>query len=295
MNWWKELKGKVRLKEPLCKHTTFKIGGACAYFIEPKDAADLKLLLNLLKRYKIPCKVIGSGSNILAGAGFIEGAVIHLNSPYFKKINFRKNCLEAGSGCILSRLISAAVNKGFSGCEFMEGIPGTVGGALVMNAGRASEKESFGDLVETVMVMDYNGNTKVLDKTKLEFSYRSSNLGKYIILGAGIKLIKRAKEETRNKIKQYLDYRRATQDYSGPSAGCVFKNPPGSSAGRLIDLCGLKGKSIGKARISENHANFIINMGGAEAGDVLKLIAFVKRKVKNKFNITLEPEIKIWK
>jgi UDP-N-acetylmuramate dehydrogenase len=294
MNWWKELKGRVRAREPLTTHTTFKIGGRCRYFIEPKGAGDLKLLLNLLKRYKIPFLVMGSGSNILAGDKKIESAVIHLGTAAFKKISFKKDLVEIGAGCLLSQLIICASNKGFGGHEFLAGIPGTIGGALMMNAGRAKNKQAIADLVEKVIVMDYNGNIKALRKKDLRFGYRKSNLVKYIILSAQIKLVKSNKREIKNRIKEYLDYRRARQDYKMPSAGCVFKNPPQFSAGRLIDLCGLKGRRIGGACISTKHANFIINEDKAKAGDVLKLMQLVKKEVKNKFNITLEPEIKIW-
>ncbi len=163
-----------------------------------------------------------------------------------------------------------------------------------MNAGAGKEHKGFGDLVENVTVMDYNGSIKALTKKGLKFGYRSSNLSKYIILSTRIKLIRKSKLEIQNKIKGYLRYRKKTQDANWASAGCVFKNPPGISAGSLIDLCGLKGKKIGGACISDRHANFIINQAKAKASDVLKLIALAKRKVKDQFNIDLEPEIKIW-
>ena len=294
MNWWKELKGKIKFKEPLKKHTAFKIGGACRYFIEPKGREDLKLLLNALKRYNISFLVIGAGSNILAADKGFKGAVIRLASPDFKKISFKGNFAEVGAGCLLAQLIVTARNNGFSGQEFLTGIPGTVGGALIMNAGAGKEHKGFGDLVENVTVMDYNGSIKAMAKKGLKFGYRSSNLSKYIILSTRIKLIKKSKLEIQNKIKGYLRCRKKTQDANWASAGCVFKNPPGISAGSLIDLCGLKGKKIGGACISDRHANFIINQAKAKASDVLKLIALAKRKVKDKFNIDLEPEIKIW-
>ena len=153
---------------------------------------------------------------------------------------------------------------------------------------------SIGDIVEEVSVMDYAGNIMTLKRKELDFSYRRSNLSDYVILDANFKLFKKDKEEIKNEINKYLDYRKRTQDISSPSAGCIFKNPPQESSGRLIDLCGLKGKSIGDAFISLKHANFILNKGRAKAEDVLGLITLVKREVKVRFGVDLEPEIKIW-
>jgi len=293
MNWWKNLKGKVRLKESLKAHTTFRIGGPAKYFVEPKGIDDLRLLLNLVKRYKISTLVIGAGSNILINDKGIDGVVLRLNSPSFKKFSLKNNHLEVGAGCLLSKVVLLTKEYSLSGIEFLTGIPGTVGGALVMNAG-VSDK-NISDVVENVKVMDYNGNIKTLNKKDIKFGYRTSNLSKYIILSVCIKLIKKNKEEIQNRIKRYSDYRRATQDLSWPSAGCIFKNPTQDAAGRLIDLCGLKGKRRGDACISQRHANFILNQGKARAEDILKLMDLVRIEVKKKFNITLEAEIKIWK
>jgi UDP-N-acetylmuramate dehydrogenase len=292
MNWWKELKGKIRLSEPLKNHTSFKIGGRAKFFVEPKDTADLKLLLNLVKKHKVPVFVIGAGSNILISDRGVNGLVTRLNSPFFKKVSLKNNCLEAGSGTELSRLLLFAYQHGLSGLEFLAGIPGTLGGALAMNAG--IPEENIADAVEKVTVMDYNGRIKILNKKNIKFSYRQSSLAKYIILSTQIKLRKKKKKEIREKIKQYLDFRKPRQDYSFPSAGCVFKNAGSYSAGRLIDLCGLKGRRIGNAQISLKHANFILNLGGARASDVSQLMHLIRKKVKDKFNIILEPEIKIW-
>lgn len=301
MSWWKDLRGKISLNEPLKIHTTFRIGGPTRFFIEPKDINDLKLLLNLLKRYKIPFLVIGAGSNILVSDEGLDVAVIHLNSSYFKKFFFENNYLRIGSGAMLSQVVLLAQRRDLSGPEFLVGIPGTVGGALVMNAGilekvksQKSKAKNIGDLVENVTVMDFGGNVKTLNKKEIKFQYRKSNLSKYIILNARIKLIKKNKQEIKDKINRYLNFRRMTQDLSLPSAGCIFKNPKGDSAGRLIDLCGLKGRKIGDARISLKHANFILNLGNTNAKDVFKLVDLMRKEVKNKFNITLEPEIKIW-
>jgi UDP-N-acetylmuramate dehydrogenase len=294
MNWWKSLEGKVSLSEPLRNYTTFKIGGKAKFFIEPKDIKNLKLLLNLVKKYRIPFFVIGSGSNILVNDKGIAGIVLRLNSSYFKKISFHNNQLNVGSSVLLNKLVLFTQDHGLSGAEFLAGIPGTVGGALVMNAGVSGKVKSIGDLVEDVTVMDYDGNIKTLQKKEIEFGYRESGLSKYIILSTRLRLVRKSKKEIKRRIKKYLDYRRTTQDLSHPSAGCIFKNPAGYSAGRLIDLCGLKGKRIGDACISLKHANFIINLGHSKASNVLRLMDLVEKKVKDRFNITLRPEIKIW-
>jgi len=273
-------------------HTTFKIGGPAKYFIEPKDTHELKLLLSSIKRYNIPLLVIGGGSNILVNDRGVRAIVLSLNPPIFKKISFHNNHVFAASGVALSRVIRLAQKQGLSGLEFLSGIPGRVGGALAMNAGIPGE--NIGDLVEEASVMDYNGNIKNLNKKKIKFGYRASSLSKYIILSARLKLIKKDKQEIKNRIKRYLSRRKLTQDLSWSSAGCIFKNPKGVSAGELIDLCGLKGKRIGGACISRIHANFILNLGQARARDVLKLMDLAKKDVKKKFNVSLEPEIKIW-
>jgi UDP-N-acetylmuramate dehydrogenase len=294
MNWWENLKGKVRLREPLKGHTTFKIGGPAKYFIEPKDVADLKLLLGLAKGRNLPVFMIGAGSNILAGDKGINALVVKLNSPYFKKIDFKAVSFTVSSGCLLSRVINYSKNRGVSSLECLSGIPGTIGGALAMNAGIAGK--NIGDLVEEVTIMDYNGKIKSLKKTQIKFGYRNSSLAKSVILSARFSCRHKKKQEIEASIREAFDWRRQKQELSLPSAGCVFKNPSGTvTAGKLIDLAGLKGKRIGDACISSKHANFIVNAGAASGKDVLALMRAIKRRVKDKFNIDLQPEIKIWK
>lgn len=292
MSWQRNLKGKIRFEEPLKKHATFKIGGPARFFIEPSDIADLKLLLTSAKKYKIPVLVIGSGSNILISDKGVAGMVLKLDSASFRRVFIKRNCLEAGSGVTLRQLIRVAAERALSGAQFLAGIPGTVGGALAINAGAWGK--NIGELVQKATVMDYNGNIKVLNKKDIRFRYRKSSLSKFIILSVCIKLAKKNRKEIKGEINKYLEYRRNTQDASLPNAGCIFKNPHRESAGRLIDLCGLKGKRIGGANVSVRHANFILNRDNAGSSDVLRLMELIKKKVKDKFNITLEPEIRIW-
>ena len=292
-NWWQGLKGKVSFKEPLKNKTTFRIGGQAELFFEPKDTADLKLLLNLKKRCKLPLLVLGAGSNILVSDKGVKGVVLRLDSAAFKKISFNGSKVEAGSGVPLNKIIRSSVSRGLSGLGFIAGMPGTLGGALLMNAGIPGR--SLSDLVEKITVMDYNGKVKVLGRKDLILGYRKSNLGRYIILSARLKLVKKDKLKAKNELTHYLKRRCLTQDLSSPSAGCIFKNPKDNSAGRLIDLCGLKGKAIGRAVISPKHANFIVSLGRAQAKDVLRLMDLAKKEVRKKFAVVLEPEIKIWK
>ncbi len=286
------VKGRVKFKEPLSLHTTFRIGGKASFFIEPEDVVDLRRVVVSAKRSQMPLKIIGAGSNILVRDEGVEAAVLKLSAPFFWKTSFDRERVRAGSGISLGRLQQTARARSLSGVEFLAGIPGSLGGALVMNAGAWGR--CMGDLVENVRVMDHNGKIKVIPRGKIRFGYRSSSLAEYIILGARLKLHKKNKKEIDSVLKEYKRLRKEAQDYSSSSAGCVFKNPPGESAGRLIDLCGLKGKKRGGARVSPKHANFIVNQNKAKAVDVLRLMEEIKKKVKQKFNIGLEPEIRIW-
>lgn len=292
MNWQKSLKNKIKTKEALKNHTTFRIGGPARYFYEPEDYADLAEVLKLAKKLRIRVFILGAGSNILVLDRLINALAIKLSNPFFKKISFNANFVEVGAGCALSQLIRACVKHGLSGAEFLAGIPGALGGALIMNAGIPNK--NIGDLVENVVVMDYNGKIKTLPKTKIKFAYRKSDLSKHVILKANLKLIKKNRNEIIKALNAYMQHRKLTQDLRRPSAGCIFKNPKNESAGRIIDSCGLKGRKIGGAMVSKIHANFIINHAKAKATDVLKLVSLVKKQVKKKSGIDLEPEIKIW-
>ncbi|MFH1414287.1 MAG: UDP-N-acetylmuramate dehydrogenase [Candidatus Omnitrophota bacterium] len=288
------IKGRVRFKEPLKRHTTFKIGGAAKFFVQPKDIADLNQLLIAAKKHDIPVFIIGSGSNILVDDKGLDAIVLSLSAPYFKKISYNDQCLEAGSGLSLNRMIRETQKRGLSGLEFLIGIPGTLGGALAMNAGAWGK--NIADIVENVTVLDYQGNIKKLDRKNLRFDYRRSSLQRYIILNARLRLRKKKKKEIQDITEEYLKVRKSRQGHLSLCAGSIFKNPLcGSPAGRLIEQCNLKGKRLGDAYISPKHANFILNKKNASSADVLKLISLIRRRVKHKFKIELDPEIKIWR
>jgi len=277
---------------PLKNKTTFKIGGRAQYFSEPKNLDELQSLLASARKKRIPVRLLGAGSNVLADDRGVRALVIRLNAPSFREITARGDFIYAGSGASLWQLVKYCAKRGLSGPEFLSGIPGTLGGALVMNAGAWGQ--NIAKSVEEVVVMDYNGNVELLKKKDLRFAYRKSNLAKSIILSAFLKVTKKNKSAIDKRIKKYLENRRKGQDNSYPSAGCIFKNPSKGAAGRLIDLCRLKGKRVGGAVISERHANFILNKGGASSKDVLKLMSLAKKEVKRRFKVKLEPEIKIW-
>lgn len=293
MNWPKNLKKEIKLGVPLKNKTTLKVGGPAKFFYAPRDLQDLKLLIGAAKKNKIKIFVIGAGSNILVSDNGVDGLVLQLNAPYFKKISLKGNRLIVGAGLMLGRVVEAAKLNSLSGIEFLVGIPGTVGGALMMNAGAWGR--SIGELIENVAVIDFRGKVKLLKKKDIRFGYRSCSLGKYIILSARLRLDKENKGKIVQNLNKYLQARGSRQDTTFPNAGCVFKNPSRESAGKLIELCGLKGKKIGGAFISRKHANFILNKENARAQDVLNLMKLIKAAVRDKFKVNLGPEIKIWR
>lgn len=294
MSWLDGLKAKILIDEPLSRHTTLRVAGPRArLWVEPETSADLSMLLRRAKDKKVRYLIIGSGSKLLIKRKVIPLAV-HLTSPYFTQCYPEGSRIAAGGGLSLSKLVKTAYDNGLGGLEFLSGIPASVGGAVMLNAGVSwPRRREIGALVDTLEVMDKNGNCRTLERKDLEFDYRHSNLKPYIILGARIRLFKKRKENIRIKMRKFLHYRKATQESGYASAGCIFKNPNGASCGRLIDLCGLKGRRIGDAAISNKHANFIINLGRARYGDVAALMALAQKKVKERFGILLEPELQV--
>jgi UDP-N-acetylmuramate dehydrogenase len=291
MNIKKELpniKENVLLKN----FTTFRIGGPAKYFLVAKKKEELIKAISLAKKLKIPFFIFGGGSNLLVADEGFKGLIIKIQNSKFKIQNSK---IVAEAGTILGQLVSASVKSGLTGLEWAIGIPGTVGGAIWGNAGAFGK--SMADVTKTVTVFEIKNQKskiKILKNKDCKFGYRESifrHKKNLIIFSAIIQLKKGKKSEIKKKIKKYLEYRKKTQPLNFPSAGSVFKNPPGFFAAKLIEECGLKGKKIGGAKISEKHANFILNLGRAKAKDVLKLIKLIKEKVKKKFGIVLKEEI----
>jgi len=293
MLWPRHLNRKIKNNFNLSGLTTFKIGGAAKFFLEPKDLKTLKEALLYSRDSGLKVFILGAGSNVLIDEQGLGGTVIRLNSDFFSSFKNKGVLVQAGAGIKLNRLILLAMEKGLSGLEFLSGIPGTLGGAVMGNAGAWGS--SIGEFVEEISVLDYNAKARKLKKKDLKFGYRKSNLGGCIILSAVLRLEQADKNEVSSKIKEYLGRRKKSQENSLPNAGCIFKNPHRQPAGFLIEACGLKGKSKGGALVSNKHANFILNSKKAKSADVLFLMDLIQKKVKDKFNITLEPEIKIWK
>ena len=283
-------KGRIIFNEPLSMHTTFAIGGPCRIFIEPHDIADLRIVLRFIRMNKMRYYILGNGSNVLVEDKGFEGAIIHPGGE-FEKIKFSKDGIQAGCAVQLSELIRRAADEGLGGMECFMGIPATVGGAVFMNAGGVCRISEF---VKEIKVMDKDGKIIRLRNKKIKFDYRYSGLEKYIILEVTFCLEKKPRDVILNEINKYLYHKKMTQPIGRKSAGCIFKNPYHiHHAGKLIELCGLKGKRIGGAEVSKTHANFIVNSKNASARDVIELIRLIKRNVKHKFKIELEPEVKI--
>jgi UDP-N-acetylmuramate dehydrogenase len=279
---------KISRNEPLKKHTSFRIGGPADHFCVPQTVAELIEALNFARARKLPVAVMGAGTNLLALDQGFRGLVIKFAGG-LKKITVRGRTVQAGAGALLPVLVSQSLARKLAGLEFLAGIPGTVGGAVVMNAG-AWGKE-IGRYVVRVTVLDRGGKLQVLNNRQLRFRYRQSSLqqGKYLVVEAVFRLRPGKKPLIREHIKKYLKERKAKQPLGSPNAGSVFKNPPGKHAGKLLEEAGCKGMRFGDAQVSPKHANFIVNLGEARARDVLKLMTRMMGRVKMK----LEPEIKI--
>ncbi|MBI5184237.1 MAG: UDP-N-acetylmuramate dehydrogenase [Nitrospinae bacterium] len=289
---------KIRFKanEPLAPYTSFKVGGKADLMLWAEDDGQLRRSLEFAGEKGLPARVIGRGSNILVSDQGIRGVVILLDGNYRKKTllkNGEKSKeIEAGAGVVLSGLAAFALKHGLTGMECLAGIPGTLGGALLMNAGAGGRE--IASLVESVRVMDMEGRARNLSREEIKFGYRWSSLRDMgIILGAKLKLAAGEAGEILKKMKEHLQWRKNSQPLEFPSAGSVFKNPPGDCAGRLIESAGLKGTRAGGAEISRKHANFIVNTGGARASDIQELIDMARKKVMEKFGINLELEIQI--
>lgn len=282
----------VRLNEPMSRHTSFKIGGAADIFCMPHNGAEMKVLVKYFKSNSIDFMIMGNGSNMLVGDGGIRGAVIKPGGE-LSQISASGDEITAGAGVLLSKAANTALANELSGMEALSGIPGSVGGAVSMNAGAYGTE--IGDVLKEVTFIDENLETKTLSADKLGLSYRKSIFTDTdrIILSAVFKLKKGSKEEIAAAMREFTKRRTEKQPLSYPSAGSVFKRPEGHFAGKLIEDCGLKGYSIGGAEISKLHAGFIINYDNATAEDVKNLIKYTQERVFEKFGVKLEPEIKI--
>ncbi|MEK7846767.1 MAG: UDP-N-acetylmuramate dehydrogenase [Nitrospinota bacterium] len=298
---FEEIGGKKRFDEPMRNYTSFRIGGTADLLIFPENTEDLKKILYLCSEKEIPVFILGFGTNLLVKDGGIRGVVINLNKGFRdmrldEKIHQTPNSIRrtviAGGGAGLQKLVGFALKNKLSGMEFAAGIPGSIGGALIMNAG--AKDGEIKDVVKGVKIITANGETKTIQKKDIGFSYRHSEFpANSIILEASILLKNGKGKDIKKKMELLVKDRKSKQPLSSYSAGSVFKNPSGDFAARLIESAGLKGFEAGDAIVSHKHANFIVNRGRATAGDVMKLIEIVKEKVFVRTGVLLEEEIRI--
>lgn len=278
--------------KPLAPLTWMNLGGPAQYFIEPRDTAELQRVVVRCHELGLPIYVLGGGSNLLIRDEGVQGAVIRFAKASFAELSVDGTTLQAGAGALLSQAISISVQAGLAGLEVLAGIPGTVGGALKGNAGGRS-----GEIAETarsVTAMTAKGEIVTRSGDDLTFAYRSSNIAEPFILEGTFELRPDNPDEITNRMRKIWITKKASQPLADQSAGCIFKNPRGLSAGALIDQAGLKGTRLGGAEISDRHANFIITHDGCKSDDVLRLIDLTRSKIAEQFGADLELEIQIW-
>lgn len=283
---------RLLLDEPMKNHTSFRIGGPVDLLVMPKNLEELKDVLKVCSEDGIRPEIIGNGSNLLVLDGGIRGMVIKISNS-FNSIEVDGEYINAHAGCLLSTIAKRAMDNSLTGIEFAGGIPGTLGGAVFMNAG-AYEGE-MADVVYTVDCLDYDGNSRKLTNSDMKFGYRYSLVqdGGLIITLVCLKLKKGDFAEIKQRMDELSIKRKEKQPLFLPSAGSTFKRPDGFFAGKLIEEAGMKGYRVGEAQVSEIHAGFIVNLGNSTAKDVLALINKVQEAVKSKFGVQLVPEIKI--
>ncbi|MBI4342368.1 MAG: UDP-N-acetylmuramate dehydrogenase [Candidatus Omnitrophica bacterium] len=282
----------IRPHELLADHTSFRIGGPAEWFAEPSTLEELVDVLRAASRLGLPVSVIGGGTNTLAADRGIRGVVIHLGRE-FRTITDLSHPDEpmatvvCGASLLTQRLVYLAAKHGWGDLELLAGLPGQLGGAVAMNA------QGIGQFVQQVSLVGFDGTVRQLTREQLRFRYRFAELEPGIVTEVILRFPKVPPAEAYERIRRALQYRNTTQEIRLPSAGCAFKNPPGTGAGRLIDQAGLKGARIGDAQISLRHANFIVNLGHATCDDVLSLMEYAQCRVHSEFNVHLEPEVRV--
>lgn len=281
----------LRRNEPLAKRTTLRVGGIADFYVEPVSEAELSKLLQFCQERSLPFFLLGRGSNLLIRDGGIRGLVISLANPNFSRIEITGYRMHCGAGAKLKQIAGDAKRAQLTGLEFLEGIPGTLGGGLRMNAG-AMGGWMF-DVVETIRYMDWNGQAHEDAAANVKVEYRSCPLlHDHIALGAVLKGHPASRDVVEKRMKTFSEKRWESQP-AAPSAGCIFKNPGTIPAGKLIDELGLKGTRVGDAMVSHEHGNFIVNEGQATAKDVLELIEMIKKQAREQRGIELETEVEI--
>lgn len=282
----------VHTDEPMSRHTTFRIGGNADYFVKPGNADEVAAVIAVCREYNIPYFILGNGSNLLVSDDGYRGMIINIMDN-MDSVTVDGRIITAQAGAMLVRVSVMARDNALTGLEFASGIPGTIGGAVYMNAGAYGGEMK--NVVKTVRAIDEYGRIYELDSEKMDFSYRHSIVEerKLIVLEVTLELEHGSREAIDDRMKELAEARRSKQPLEYPSAGSTFKRPEGYFAGKLIMDAGLRGYSVGGAQVAEKHCGFVINKGGATASDVVELIRDVKHDVDDKFGVTLEPEVKM--
>jgi UDP-N-acetylmuramate dehydrogenase len=285
----KFFRGTIVLDEPLSKYTWMRVGGSADYYVEPTDRNDLIEIVRYFRQNSFPFVVLGRGSNVLVSDEGIRGAVVNLEGS-LSGLQLRGECIIAEAGVWLQKFVDFCIQNEFAGVEMLAGIPGTIGGAVVMNAG--AHGGEIADYIAEVEVL--RGDTiQWVMKKEAEFSYRHSSFANDVVLSASFRLPKGDKEALAKKRKELILKRNETQPLDLPNSGSMFKNPPNTFAAKLIEQAGLKGKRIGDAQISEKHANFIVNLGKAKASEIVQLLELARRTVYQNSGITMVLEVKL--
>ncbi len=284
-------KARVLTDEPMSKHTTFRVGGNADYFVVVKNAEEIKCVLKLCKEENIPYYILGNGSNLLVGDGGYRGVIIQIWKE-MSNIKVEGAGIRAQAGVLLSKIGNVALDAGLTGFEFAAGIPGCLGGAVMMNAGAYGGEMK--DVLKEVTVLTEDGECLTLQNEELELGYRTSIVAKkgYIVLEAFIQLEQGDKDKIKERMNELKLQRTTKQPLEYPSAGSTFKRPEGYFAGKLIQDAGLRGFQVGGAQVSEKHCGFVINKGGATAADIMELVSKVQEKIQAEFGVQLEMEIK---
>lgn len=282
---------QVKTEEPMKNHTTFRVGGPAEFFVMPRSAEEVKKVIDLCRRESFPYYIIGNGSNLLVSDQGYRGVVLQIYKE-MSYIEIEENVVVAQAGALLSAIANKALENGLTGFEFAAGIPGTLGGACVMNAGAYGGEMK--DVLEEVAVLTEEGEVLIIPKENLELGYRTSIIARkgYIVLEARIQLREGEKEAIKSLMEELKDKRVSKQPLEYPSAGSTFKRPEGYFAGKLIQDAGLRGFSVGGAQVSEKHCGFVINRENATAADVAELMRQVSARVEEEFGVKLEPEVK---
>jgi len=291
-----KIKGEIRYSVPLSGYTSFRVGGPIDYLAFPADMEDLRKTLQWCRGQGVRYFILGNGTNLLVRDGGVRGMAISLSRGFIgleeAELDQGEKLVFSGAGEPLGRVVEFAPGRGLAGLEFAAGIPGTVGGAIFMNAG--AFQGEMKDAIDSVRLMDAEGKVWERRRGELKFSYRSMELREgEVILGGRFRLRAGDGQKVREKVEEILHRRRIKQPLDLPSAGSIFKNPPQGPAGKLIEEAGLKGRRLGDAQISEKHANFIVNRGRARAGDILALIELAREKVLKEYGVLLEMEIQV--